>query len=75
MTDFPTIAPRGHRPRLGKQLRVPFPGCTVAPITLLRFDAMCVAAGTSRGLVLDRLVNQTPAIPTKTKRHRSHVKI
>ena len=74
-TPFIDIAPRGHRPRIGKEARVPLGGARVTPSTAAKVAAWMATLGTSRGITLDRLVSfglahgfskatKKPALPT-----------
>ena len=51
---FTSIAPRGHRPRMGDAARVPLAGAYVDPRTA-GLLAEWMDSGLSRGLVIDQL--------------------
>ena len=58
MTTFPSIAVRGHRPRKDDEARVMLSGSTVKPKTALLIQRLIDATGSSRGEVIDKLVEQ-----------------
>jgi hypothetical protein len=56
MSTFPQLPKRGHRARFGKEARVPMPTSTVTPANLARVNGWKARLQTSRGLVLDRVI-------------------
>lgn len=59
--EFPSIAPRGHRPLLGKAPRVVLSSCMVDQATYDYISRQMAVTGLSRGLVLDRMAVQAAA--------------
>lgn len=69
MTTALSISPVGHRPRLGKELRVPL-HCRVTPATFSIIVAHAMrSGGISTGLALDHIVSRyfPPAVRPRHK--------